>query len=100
MMEILRTAKDLQSKVKQAQEGMSKEVFSVEHDFFNLTISGDETIQALSFTETAGSVELSQIADALVEQINKIKADIKNQNKEKMSAITKGILPGDFGDDA
>jgi DNA-binding protein YbaB len=96
--EILKTAKNIQNQVSAAQKDMHNKQYPIEHSLFEANLGGDDFIHSLVFKDAAKNVTLTELADALVEAINAVKAEIKQENKSRMAEITKNMFPGDFGD--
>ena len=97
--DMLSKAKDLQDKMREAQEKIKK--IEVEGnaggDLVKVILSGDYEMKSITISEKAKKEDQTVINDLIVAAYNNAKENLKKKSAEEISKLTGGLnLPIDF----
>ena len=97
--DMLSKAKDLQDKMREAQEKIKK--IEVEGnaggDLVKVILSGDYELKSITISEKAKKEDQTIINDLIVAAYNNAKENLKKKSAEEISKLTGGLnLPIDF----
>ena len=97
--DMLSKAKDLQDKMREAQEKIKK--IEVEGnaggDLVKVILSGDYEMKSITISEKAKKEDQTIINDLIVAAYNNAKENLKKKSAEEISKLTGGLnLPIDF----
>ncbi len=97
--EMLSKAKDMQKKMKEAQDQIKKiEVEGVSGgNLVKVVLSGDYELKSIQISENAKKENQEIINDLIIAAYNNAKENLKKKSAEELSKITGGLnLPLDF----
>jgi DNA-binding YbaB/EbfC family protein len=104
MMNMLGKIKEVQAKLEQAKEGLSRITVTSEAGagMVKVTVNGKREIKSLSIdTELLKKEDKEMVEDLTVAAVNIALKDIEEKIKEEMKKSTEGVLPNipgfDFG---
>lgn len=97
--EMLSKAKDMQDKMKEAQEQIKKiEVEGVSGgNLVKVILTGDYELKTIIITDKAKTEDQEIINDLIIAAYNNAKENLKKKSAEELSKVTGGLnLPPDF----
>ena len=97
--EMLSKAKEMQIKMKEAQDQIKKiEVHGMSGgNLVKVTLTGDYEIKSIEITDAAKKESQEIINDLIIAAFNNAKENLKKKSAEELSKVTGGLnLPLDF----
>ena len=97
--EMLSKAKDMQDKMREAQEQIKKiEVEGVSGgNLVKVILTGDYELKSIIITDKAKTEDQEIINDLIIAAYNNAKENLKKKSAEELSKVTGGLnLPPDF----